>query len=237
MRRCPVIPTAAWRCSTGRASWPSTSPTAPWWRTCAPSRLAPQGETTRTIEVSVIGDGAAEPDETVVVRLRAPVNTGLASEGGAATGTIADDDATGLRVVTGALGTSTRTTRGRTVTVAAGVPVGVAVVLPPRLDRDLAVRFATPGVPLVSARYGFGRTQDRRTGAALSIAPLPPAGVGLCLPVAAALHAEAGGRALRGLSRGGAVDWDRRVSCGAPRSRWRSKASAGRAAANAPGTG
>ena len=37
-----VTPTGAWRCSTGRASSPSTSPTAPWWRTCAPRRPVPQ---------------------------------------------------------------------------------------------------------------------------------------------------------------------------------------------------
>ena len=49
------------------------------------------GTTTRTIDVSVTGDAADEPDETVVVTLSAPVNATLAT--GAGTGTITDDDA------------------------------------------------------------------------------------------------------------------------------------------------
>ena len=35
-------PTGAWLCSTGRASSPSTSPTAPGWRTYAPRRPVPR---------------------------------------------------------------------------------------------------------------------------------------------------------------------------------------------------
>ena len=48
------------------------------------------GETSKTIAVAVTGDGADEPDETVVVRLSAPSRATLPAA--TATGTIADDD-------------------------------------------------------------------------------------------------------------------------------------------------
>ena len=48
------------------------------------------GETSKTITISVIGDGAAEPDETVVVTLSNPVNAAFAVA--SATGTITNDD-------------------------------------------------------------------------------------------------------------------------------------------------
>ena len=50
------------------------------------------GTTARTIDVSVIGDAEAEPDETVVVTLSAPVQATLAPGAGTGTGTITDDD-------------------------------------------------------------------------------------------------------------------------------------------------
>ena len=96
-----------------------------------------------------------------------------------------------------------RTVSGHTVTVEvdAGAPAGVGVGLPPRLDADLRLRFAAPGVALESARFGLGET-----AVALSVAPVPAGGLEVCLPVAAALRAEAGGRALR-LLRHGAEGW------------------------------
>ena len=77
----------------------------------------------------------------------------------------------------------------------------MGVGLPPRLDADLRLRFAAPGVALESARFGLGET-----AVALSVAPVPAGGLEVCLPVAAALRAEAGGRALR-LLRHGAEGW------------------------------
>ena len=177
----------------------------------APGRLtfAP-GTRRQVVAVSVIGDADDEPDETVVVTLRGPTNATLAS--GAATGTIVDDDeaGTGRRVETAGPGTTVREVDGHTVTVvvAEGVPSGVALVLPPVLDRAVTVRFAPPaaGVPLESARFGLGESPDRRTVVDVSAVPVPAGGVALCLPVAAALRAEAGARALR-LLRWGASAW------------------------------
>ena len=51
------------------------------------------GETARTIAVSVTGDTAPEPDETVAVRLSNPSNAVISSAAGTGTGTIANDDA------------------------------------------------------------------------------------------------------------------------------------------------
>ena len=50
------------------------------------------GETSRTIDVTVIGDMADEPDETVAVTLSAPVNASIAPGAGTGTGTVTDDD-------------------------------------------------------------------------------------------------------------------------------------------------
>ena len=178
-----------------------------------PGRLtfAP-GTRRQVIAVSAIGDAEDEADETVVVALRAPVNATLASDAATGTGTIADDDeaGTGRRVETAGPGTTTRQVEGHTVTVvvADGVPSGVALVLPPVLDRAVTVRFAPPaaGVPVESARFGLGETPERRTVVDVSAEPVPSGGVALCLPVAAALRAEAGARALR-LLRWGASGW------------------------------
>ena len=76
------------------------------------------------------------------------------------------------------------------------------------LDRAVTVRFAPPaaGVPHESARFGLGETPARRTVVDVSADPVPSGGVALCLPVAAALRAEAGARALR-LLRWGASGW------------------------------
>ena len=159
------------------------------------------GTTTRTIDVSVIGDAADEPHETVVVTLSAPVNATLAAGAATGTGTIADDDEADLRVETGGPGTTTRTVNGHTVTVVvgAGAPVGVVVVLPSVLDRDLVLRFAPPaaGVRFESARFGLGESAERRTVVDVTAQPVPPGGLDLCLPVAASLRAEAGERGLR----------------------------------------
>ena len=159
------------------------------------------GTTTRTIDVSVIGDAADEPHETVVVTLSAPVNATLAAGAATGTGTITDDDEADLRVETGGPGTTTRTVNGHTVTVVvgAGAPVGVVVVLPSVLDRDLVLRFAPPaaGVRFESARFGLGESAERRTVVDVTAQPVPPGGLDLCLPVAASLRAEAGERGLR----------------------------------------
>ena len=170
------------------------------------------GTRTQVIAVSVIGDADDEPDETVGVALRGPTNATLASGAATGTGTIVDDDeaGTGRRVETAGPGTTVREVDGHTVTVvvAEGVPSGVALVLPPVLDRAVTVRFAPPaaGVPLESARFGLGESPDRRTVVDVSAVPVPSGGVALCLPVAAALRAEAGARALR-LLRWGASAW------------------------------
>ena len=159
------------------------------------------GTTARTIDVSVTGDAEEEPDETVVVALSSPVNATLAPGAATGTGTIADDDEADLRVETGGPGTTTRTVNGHTVTVVEedGVPAGVVVALPSALDRDLVLRFAPPaaGVPLESARFGLGESAERRTVVDVTAQPVPSGGLELCLPVAAALRAEAGERGLR----------------------------------------
>ena len=51
------------------------------------------GETSKTVLVTVAGDGVDEPDETVEVKLGAPVNAQIPVSGRTGTGTIADDDA------------------------------------------------------------------------------------------------------------------------------------------------
>ena len=159
------------------------------------------GTTARTIDVSVTGDAEEEPDETVVVALSSPVNATLAPGAATGTGTIADDDEADLRVETGGPGTTTRTVNGHTVTVVVvdGVPAGVVVALPSALDRDLVLRFAPPaaGVPLESARFGLGESAGRRTVVDVTAQPVPSGGLELCLPVGAALRAEAGERGLR----------------------------------------
>ena len=115
--------------------------------------------------------------------------------------TIADDDDALLRVETTGPGATTRTVNGHTVTVVVGdgVPAGVVVLLPAALDRDVALRFAppAPGVPFESTRFGLGEDPDRRTVVDVTAQPVPSGGVELCLPVAAALRAEAGERGLR----------------------------------------
>ncbi len=165
------------------------------------------GTTSQTIAVTVTGDATDEANETVVVTLSAPVNATLAAAAG--TGTVTNDDAD-LRVETTGPGTTTRTVNGRTVTVVVGdgVPAGVVVLLPVALDRDVVLRFAppAPGVPFESARFGLGETPDRRTVVDVTAQPVPSGGLELCLPVAAALHAEAGGRGLR-LLHYGASGW------------------------------
>ena len=154
------------------------------------------------------GDALDEANETVVVTLSAPVNATLAAASG--TGTIANDDDADLRVETTGPGTTTRTVNGHTVTVVVGdgVPAGVVVLLPVALDRDVALRFAPPvaGVPFESARFGLGETPDRRTVVDVAAQPVPSGGLELCLPMAAALRAEAGERGLR-LLHYGASGW------------------------------
>ncbi len=52
------------------------------------------GQTSKTFDVSVTGDGTDEPDETVLVALSGPANAAVSSTAGTGTGTITDDDAT-----------------------------------------------------------------------------------------------------------------------------------------------
>ena len=51
------------------------------------------GETSKTLDVTVRGDGTDEPDETVAVGLSGPVNAQVPVSGRTGTGTIMDDDA------------------------------------------------------------------------------------------------------------------------------------------------
>ena len=166
------------------------------------------GTTSQTIAVTVAGDVLDEADETIVVTLSNAANATIGTATG--TGTITDDDDADLRVETTGPGATTRTVNGHTVTVVEGdgVPVGVVVLLPVALDRDVVLRFAppAPGVPFESARFGLGETPDRRTVVDVTADPIPSGGVELCLPVVAALREEAGERGLR-LLHYGASGW------------------------------
>ncbi len=85
------------------------------------------GETSRTVDVTVTGDAADEPDETVKVILSAPVNATLGTA--AATGTITDDEA--KPTATLALSSASITENGgvSTVTAALSHPSSEAVTL------------------------------------------------------------------------------------------------------------
>ena len=158
--------------------------------------------------MTIIGDAADEPDETVAVVLSAPVNATLTAAAATGTGTITDDDEPGLWVGTaGRPGTTERSGHVVTVVEGEGVPAGAVVVLPDALDRDVVLRFSPPGagVPLESARFGLGETADRGTVVGVTAEPVPAGGVELCLPVFAGLRAEAGGRGLQLLRYGASV--------------------------------
>ena len=82
--------------------------------------------------MTIIGDAADEPDETVAVVLSAPVNATLTAAAATGTGTITDGDEPGLWVGTaGRPGTTERRVNGHVVTVVEGegVPAGAVVVL------------------------------------------------------------------------------------------------------------
>src|SRR5262249_13945595 len=75
---------AAYKTADGSATAPSDYASANGTLTFAP------GETSKTIDVSVVGDTTVEPDETMTVGLSSPVNAQIAD--GSATGTIKNED-------------------------------------------------------------------------------------------------------------------------------------------------
>ena len=61
-------------------------------------RIAPDTQST-TIEVDIVGDNTPEFDETFTVTLSNPsADTQISTSNGSATGTITNDDGTGLRI-------------------------------------------------------------------------------------------------------------------------------------------
>ena len=75
------------------------------------------GDTSKTVTVTVTGDGVDEPDETVKVLLSLPVNANVPVSGRTGTGTIEDDDA--APTVTLAVADSAIAENGGTTTVTA----------------------------------------------------------------------------------------------------------------------
>ncbi len=94
-------------------------------------------------------------------------------------------------------GTRTYQRYGRQVTVtqAPGTPAGVEVTLPPTLAQavTITVRLAGAEVPLVRGRYGFGPA-GAEVAVDITVTPVPADGLGVCLPVPAAVRTAAAGR-------------------------------------------
>jgi len=80
----PLPVSVSYATSNGTATAPSDYASATGTLTFAP------GETSKTINVSVVGDAVYEPDETFTVNLSSPVNATIGT--GSATGTIQNDD-------------------------------------------------------------------------------------------------------------------------------------------------
>ena len=74
----------------------------------------------------------------------------------------------------------------------------VEIDLPATLARDVVVTLAPPAadVPLARGLFGFGTQAAARAVVDVTVVPVPAGGVSFCLPVPAALRAEAAGRAL-----------------------------------------
>ena len=111
------------------------------------------GTTAQSLDVSVTGDGAHEPDETVAVTLSAPVNATLPAGTETGTGTIADDDARPVlsidspRVVEGGAGTTALLRFTVTLSARSGQTVTVAY-------RDAGTGSATSGTDYAALAPG-----------------------------------------------------------------------------------
>jgi hypothetical protein len=116
-----------------------------------------RGETSKSIEVTLTGDALPEPDETLAVRLSAPVNgiVGAAS----ATGTIRNDEPRSGRY-------SGTTSQGRPVAFDVSPDLTSVTGLTFRLDlscpaidhtiADLEFAFGNSGLPLTAGGWTFG---------------------------------------------------------------------------------
>ena len=97
-------------------------------------------------------------------------------------------------------GTTTETVNGHTITVrnTASAPLGVTVTAPATLDRDteVTVSGAPSDTPQSASGYGLGEAAEARMAASIRVNGAPADGLNICLPLPAALVAEAGERAL-----------------------------------------
>ena len=97
-------------------------------------------------------------------------------------------------------GTTTETVNGYTITVkdTVSAPLGVTVTAPATLDRDteVTVSGAPAGTPQSASGYGLGAAAEARMAVSIGVSATPADGLNICLPLPAALAAEAGGRPL-----------------------------------------
>ena len=97
-------------------------------------------------------------------------------------------------------GTTTETVNGYTITVKDTVdaPLGVTVTAPATLDRDteVTVSGAPADTPQSASGYGLGASAAARLSVSIGASATPADGLNICLPLPAALVAEAAGRPL-----------------------------------------
>lgn len=98
-----------------------------------------QGETTKTVTVTVNGDSSAEPDETFKLVLSAPSQGIISSEAAEATVMIANDDGEPLPLTIGFMPATVRVTEGNSGTRMAELTVG----LNQASSTDVTVQYAT----------------------------------------------------------------------------------------------
>ena len=97
-------------------------------------------------------------------------------------------------------GAATETVNGHTVTTrhTLDAPYGVTVTAPATLDANTHITIAgpPPGTPEGAPGYGLGQSAAARMLADIRVSGAPSAGLTICLPIPAALAAEAGDRPL-----------------------------------------
>ena len=97
-------------------------------------------------------------------------------------------------------GAATETVNGHTVTMrhTLDAPYGVTVTAPATLDANTHITIAgpPPGTPEGAPGYGLGQSAAARMLADIRVQGTPAAGLTICLPIPAALAAEAGDRPL-----------------------------------------
>ena len=95
-------------------------------------------------------------------------------------------------------GTTTETGNGHTITVrnTASAPLGVTVTTPATLDQDteITVSGAPSDTPQSASGYGLGESAETRWSVSIGVSATPADGLNICLPLPAALVAEAGQR-------------------------------------------